>query len=161
MRLNMLKLCKILFLTGSLLIICYSQETVPEQYEKFDPLTLNDPFLPIANGTMIHEIFTEIKPDHYTEADSLRYIEQMGWKVQVLSIKDGVKADSILQKLNDIFGPKNTQMIWTPPYWKIRVGNCTTRMEAERLLDRVKDLGYERAWIIQSRVRIQEKQLPF
>jgi hypothetical protein len=142
-------------------MFCYSQNDRAVQNEEFDPLTLNEPFLPIASGSMIREIFTGVAEDSYRAQDSLRFIEQMGWKVQVLSIKDGVRADSVLKKLSNVFGEENTQMIWNSPYWKIRVGNCATRLEAERLLDKVKRIGYDRAWIIRSRIRIKERQIPF
>ncbi|MCF7886574.1 MAG: SPOR domain-containing protein [Candidatus Marinimicrobia bacterium] len=155
------KIYKLLLLILLFSRLGISQNEIPHQYEEFDPLTLNEPFLPIANGTMIKEIFTGIEPDRYSQRDSMRYVEQMGWKVQAVSIKDGVEADSILNKLSSVFGKENTQMIWNPPYWKIRVGNCASRMEAERLLDRIKRMGYNRAWIIRARVRIREKQIPF
>ncbi|HMA61572.1 MAG TPA: SPOR domain-containing protein [bacterium] len=151
--------------TGLAIILLFSiasaQDTLIQQYEKFDPLTLNEPFLPVANGAMIDEIFTEINPGAYSQRDSISFIEQMGWKVQVMSIKDGVRADSVLQKMKDTFGERNAQLIWNPPYWKIRVGNCATRYKAEQMLGDVKRMGYDRAWIIRATIRIQEKQLPY
>ena len=155
------KTSKILSILFYLILITYSQDTTAKQEENFDPLTLNEPFLPVVNGTMIREIFTELNPEENANKDSLQYVKQMGWKVQVVSIKDGVRADSILKKVSNVFGKENAQLIWNPPYWKIRVGNCATHLEAKQLLAKVKKMGYDRAWIIRSEIRLRKKQLPY
>jgi len=43
------------------------------------------------------------------------------------------------------------------PYYKIRVGNCTTREAAEELLKRAANLNYRDAWIIRTPVKTEEK----
>lgn len=149
----------LIFITiGLLNCFVFAQDSIPEQNESFDPLELNEPFLPLMDGSMIYEIITDM--DNYSRSnnvDSIRIIEKMGWKVQVFSTDDFYKADTVYKELVEIFGDEEVEKLFNAPYYKIRVGNCALREEAEKLLSEVLDLGYRNAWIIRANIKVEEK----
>ncbi|TYB31696.1 MAG: SPOR domain-containing protein [Candidatus Mcinerneyibacterium aminivorans] len=44
------------------------------------------------------------------------------------------------------------------PYWKLRVGNYKRKKEAEEMLEYVKKIGYEDAWIVKTYILVEEKK---
>ena len=137
-----------------------AQKTGVELDESFDPLDLYEPSLPILDGSMIHEIITDIKEPSAVDRvdrDSARVVEKMGWKVQLYSSTDFYQADTLFFKAIDDFIDQAVVKEFNSPYYKIRVGNCTTREQAEELLDRAIDLRYRDAWIIRTPVKTEEK----
>jgi len=141
-------------------ISAQAQSNMPKQYEKFDPLILNEPFLPMGDGTMIKEIITDVEKRRTVQKDTVQYVSKMGWRIQALTTEDLFVADSAKKKLSRKFGEKAVKKIYNSPYWKIRVGNCSSRAEAEKLLNKVERMGYTRAWIIRAKVRVKEKTFP-
>ena len=148
-----------------LLIICllsplFAQEPMAEQDESFDPLDLHEPSLPILDGSLIYEIITDIKEPSAGDRiglDTLRVVEKMGWKVQLFSTTDFYLADTVYFQAIDDFIEQDVVKIFNSPYYKIRLGNCTTREEAEDLLNRALDLKYRDAWIIRTAVKTEER----
>jgi hypothetical protein len=41
-------------------------------------------------------------------------------------------------------------LLYDVPYYKVLMGNCTSREEGERLLSQARSLGYENGWLVQS-----------
>ena len=148
-----------------LLIICllgslFAQDRMAEQDESFDPLDLHEPSLPILDGSLIYEIITDIKEPSASDRirrDTLQVVEKMGWKVQLFSTTDFYQADTVYFQAIDDFIELDVVKIFNSPYYKIRLGNCTTRKAAEDLLDRALDLKYRDAWIIRTAVKMEER----
>ena len=140
--------------------ICNAQGKIAEQDESFDPMSLSDPPLPILDGSMIYEIITDIKERSQNStagADTFRIVEKMGWKIQILSTKDFFLADSIFKQSSELFENQEVRKIFNSPYYKIRVGNCISREDAEKILTESREYGYYESWIIKTRVKIKEK----
>jgi hypothetical protein len=148
----------IFIIVGLLNCSISAQDSIPEQDESFDPLQLNESFLPFMDGSMIYEIITgmEVRP-YSNEVDSVKVVEKMGWKVQVFSTDDFYKADTVYKELVGVFGDKEVEKVFNAPYYKIRVGNCVVRENAEKLLNQITDLGYQNAWIIRTNVKVKGK----
>ena len=137
-----------------------AQTPMVEQDESFDPLDLYEPSLPMLDGSMIHEIITDIKEPSASDRlsrDSSRVVEKMGWKVQLYSSTNFFEADTLFLKAVDDFIDQEVVKEFNSPYYKIRVGNCVTRDEAEALLKRAAELKYRDAWIIRTPVKTDEK----
>lgn len=137
-----------------------AQKPAVEMDESFNPLDLYEPSLPILDGSMIYEIITDIQEPSAADRidrDSARVVEKMGWKVQLYSSTDFYQADTLFLKAVDDFIDQEVVKEFNSPYYKIRVGNCTTREEAEKLLERAIDLNYRDAWIIRTPVKTKEK----
>lgn len=68
--------------------------------------------------------------------------KQRGFRVQVIMTEDPARADDLIQEIE-------TEMdlpvyrIFEPPYYKVRVGNCVDRSEAEELMEELRREGYE------------------
>ncbi len=60
---------------------------------------------------------------------------------------------------NEVFDG-NTWLDYEVPYYKIRVGNFSTREEAEQYLPTVNDAGYPEAWVVRVNVNINTLEEP-
>lgn len=149
-------------LTISILIILiislYGQEKI-QQKEDFDPLTLNEPPISFMNEAKIYEIISDSRD--YSNGDYLQEtfheIEQDGWKIQLFSTKNFYEADSLKKLAERYFPDENVESIFNAPYYKIRMGNCSKRDEAERLRQAAVRRQFNNAWIIPTRVKVREK----
>ncbi|MBO8131565.1 MAG: SPOR domain-containing protein [Candidatus Marinimicrobia bacterium] len=125
------------------------------QDESFDPVKLNEPPISIFDGVMIYEIFTGTNEGEI-RVDSVRVRETVGYKVQVFSADDFYLADSLFRYCKELFPNEEVEKVFNSPYYKIRVGNCLTREEAERLLKIAIESGLKDAWIIRTRIEVKE-----
>lgn len=133
-------------------------QSIPEQNESFNPMTLNEPSLPILDGTIVYEIVTDITEQvkNPVKSDTVRLVEKMGWKVQIFSTDDFYWADSVYQNAMYAFTGEDVEKVFNSPCYKIRVGNCLTREEAETLLKRAEALKYQESWIIHTKIKTKE-----
>lgn len=141
-----------------------AQDSLLPQDESFDPLQLHEPSLPILDGSMIYEIITDIKEPGGQEGgqtDTLRVVEKMGYKVQLFSTTDFFKADTVYHKAVNDFNGQEVVKVFNSPYYKIRLGNCITREEAEALLNQALTLKYRDAWIIRTPVKTEERLISY
>ena len=133
-------------------------QIIADQNEEFDPMTLNEPPISFMNITDIYEIISDIHDYSYSNGDlQYRVIDKQGWKIQIYSTKNFYKADSIQQRTKSIFPDEEVVSIFNSPYYKIRLGNCESRDEAEQLLRSVKRRSLGSPWIIPSRIKVREK----
>jgi hypothetical protein len=141
-----------------------AQDQIPPQDESFDPLQLHEPSLPFLDGSMIYEIITDIKAPGVKEtadSDTSRVVKKMGYKVQLFSTTDFFKADTIYLKAVHDFIDQDVVKDFNSPYYKIRLGNCVTREEAEALLNRALALRYRDAWIIRTPIKTEEHYITY
>ncbi len=152
----------ILIIIFTITLMLFAQEK-PEQNEEFDPLTLNEPPLPFMDGSMIYEIITDIgdnSGEGYFQNNSL-LVEKTGWKVQIFSSTDFYITDSIYNASIEIFHDIDVEKIFNSPYYKIRIGNCENRSNAELLLEKARNNRFNNAWIITTRIKVKESILPY
>src|SRR6056297_336112 len=135
----------LIFLVGSLL----NAQVIAEQNEEFDPMTLNEPPISFMNITDIYEIISDIHDYSHGNGDQqdTRIIDKQGWKIQIYSTKNFYEADSLQQRAKTLFPQKEVVSIFNSPYYKIRLGNCESRDEAEQLLRSVKRRNLGSPWI--------------
>jgi len=151
--------------TVILVLLCaaglFAQEKVAVQDESFNPSVLKEPPLPMLDNSLIYEIVTDLKAPlnkPRIPADSVEFVEKMGWKVQVFSSSDFFLADSVFRDAQRQFVNHEVEKVFNLPYYKIRVGNCITREEAERLLTRAQELRYTDAWVIRTQIRVVARE---
>ena len=141
---------RIIFLLISLLLcIAFSQE----QDESIDPNTLIDykPNWPIVVNPLLD--MENLKNNEDVRDTSEIIIE--GYRVQALVTRNTHSADSIRAVLSDKID-EDVYITYEVPYYKIRVGNCVDRKQAEELKLKLVELGYASAWIIRTRVKAPE-----
>lgn len=117
---------------------------------RFDPDSLRDdgPIIPMVINPLIDGILPEID---YSDNNNATESGKMynGFKVQVLSTKNGEIAENMRMKLiSQINHP--VRVVFDAPNYKVRVGAFTDRKDAERLQRQLYDLGYRRAWIVRA-----------
>ncbi|NIA23084.1 MAG: hypothetical protein GWP03_02820 [Proteobacteria bacterium] len=74
-----------------------------------------------------------------------------GYRVQVFATFSEEKADMIANKVRE----RTTEPVYVEyiaPYYKVRVGDCTTRDEAESLKSNLYGLGYSDAFIVRDTI---------
>ena len=144
-----MKIITVLLYISLLSCIAFSQE----QDESIDPNTLIDykPNWPIVVNPFLD--MENLKNNEDVRDTSEIIIE--GYRVQALVTRNTHSADSIRAVLSDKID-EDVYITYEVPYYKIRVGNCVDRKQAEELQPRLVKLGYASAWIIRTRVKALE-----
>ena len=144
-----MKIITVLLYISLLSCIAFSQE----QDESIDPNTLIDykPNWPIVVNPFLD--MENLKNNEDVRDTSEIIIE--GYRVQALVTRNTHSADSIRAVLSDKID-EDVYITYEVPYYKIRVGNCVDRKQAEELQPRLVKLGYASAWIIRTRVKAPE-----
>ena len=78
-----------------------------------------------------------------------------GFRVQVINTNDRGQAMSIKTKLLQEFPDEKTYFLYQSPYFKIQIGNCRTRPEAESLFKRVKKYYPNGSLIIPATIEVK------
>ncbi len=91
--------------------------------------------------------------DYYYGGNTAVYAQETGWRVQIFNTNSKSKAQEKKLEIEDKLGLTVYEK-YEPPYFKLRVGNCATRDEAEELLDEIQDHGFKDAWIVQSKIKV-------
>jgi len=144
-----MKIITVLLYISLLSCIAFSQE----QDESIDPNTLIDykPNWPIVVNPLLD--MENFKNNEDVRDTSEIIIE--GYRVQALVTRNTHSADSIRAVLSDKID-EDIYITYEVPYYKIRVGNCVDRKQAEELQLKLVKLGYASAWIIRTRVKAPE-----
>lgn len=127
--------------------------------EYFDPLILDDDELVVKKT-----ISTESRSDKMESVLTESSIEESqaehlpGFRVQICAVSDEEKArqiqrEAILQFMND-----EVYLIYNNPYYKVRVGNCTTRYDADNLQQLAVEKGFKDAWVVRTKVKPVTKE---
>jgi len=77
-----------------------------------------------------------------------------GYRVQVFAgaARDG--AEAVAAEARGKLG-EAVAIEYQAPFYKVRIGNCVTRHEAERLRERVTEAGYEGAFIVETTIELE------
>ncbi|MBN1825967.1 MAG: SPOR domain-containing protein [Candidatus Eisenbacteria bacterium] len=74
-----------------------------------------------------------------------------GFRVQVLASRSPEDARGFAEDLRSSI-TETVYVEYLAPYYKVRIGDCSTREEANRLLKRIREAGYDKAWIAETLV---------
>ncbi|MBN2009943.1 SPOR domain-containing protein [candidate division KSB1 bacterium] len=123
--------------------------------EDFDPLTLNDEDLTIKSTRSV-EAKSDYDDSFLPDMDSEQTgaTESDGYRVQIcaVSVEDtarNIQRDAIL-KLNE-----NVYLKFDSPYYKVRIGDCKTRYEAEQLQRLAIQKGFNEAWVVKTTIQLK------
>ena len=147
-----------------------TRETIPEDKpaktsespydESFDPRSLNDDDIVVGPGP------SSSKADNgpganaagqTTAAEEVQTREINGFRVQILATNNIETASLVEQEANDRFKAlgHSTYLLFETPLYKIRIGDCETRPDAEALRDLAIENGYTGAFIVKSKITVQ------
>lgn len=163
--------CSYLLLSIILLFSCVSTTTmIPEEESKdeakdtgivnefFDPLILEDEELNIRKTVSI-----ESKSDKVEETITQSISEDQkpevttGFRVQICAVLDEDRAKQIQRDAILKFIDEDVYLIYDSPYYKVRVGNCPTRFEADKLQQLAVEKGFEDAWVVRTNITLKIK----
>ncbi|MBA7521656.1 hypothetical protein ES705_13767 [subsurface metagenome] len=131
------------------------EETKPQYDESFDPLSLDDDDIIIADASV-----TKHENENQTAIIEEKIIpkEINGFRVQILATKNIETASLFKQEATERFGSleHETYLIYEVPLYKIRIGDCKERSEAEDLRDLAKQYRYREAFIVKCKIKVVE-----
>ena len=127
--------------------------------ENFDPSLLDENKLELKKT-----ISPESKSDSIDDlllqtSEKVQMTKELdGFKVQICAVSDEKKAmqvrrDAIIRLINE-----DVYMDYHAPYYKVRIGNCLTRYEAEQLQQLVIQKGFADAWVVRTKVKSRVKK---
>ncbi len=125
-----------------------------ECLEDFDPLSLNDDDIVVTPKERIPQadIVGRLEPEK-TPKNSEEAVEEMvqGYRIQLLATGDEVQAREVKKDAIYKF-EENVYLVFEAPLYKLRVGNCRTKKEAEGLKMEAIRKGFRDAWVVPSKV---------
>ena len=124
--------------------------------EFFDPLILNEEDLQVKKTVSV-----ESKSDHVDQGTIREIVSDQkselvsGYRVQICAVTDEARARQVQREAILKFINEEVYLIYDSPYYKVRVGNCMTRFEADKLQQLAVEKGFDDAWVV--RTKIQQK----
>ena len=79
-----------------------------------------------------------------------------GYRVQVLSTDDIDEANRIRAEVYEKTTRKEVYVIFEPPFYKVKVGDFTSKSEADNLRFKLNQLGYTESKVVQETVNLFE-----
>jgi len=122
--------------------------------EFFDPLILSEEDLKVKKTVSIESKSDQLDDGINREnLDSQKPELVAGYRVQICAVSDEARAkqvqrDAILKFINE-----EVYLIYDSPYYKVRVGNCLTRYEADKLQQLAVEKGFDDAWVVRTKIR--------
>ncbi len=89
------------------------------------------------------------------DRDEVGVFETVGWRVQIKATKNSQESEQIRRQAEAKL-QERIYVNYEPPYYRIRVGDCSSFEDATRLLRRVKAKGYDEAFIVRTNVLIRK-----
>ena len=110
---------------------------------------------PISTGKVPNNVWYEYST---SSPDSLRNVigTTEGYRVQVLSTDDIDEANLVRAEIYEQTSRKEVYVIFEPPFYKVKVGDFTSKSEAENLRFKLNQLGYTESKVVQETVNIFE-----
>lgn len=135
----------------------WSDTTYTPQDESFDPLSLRDEdVLKLPESKLKpypRESLSLKSSDKSGKGKGVK--ESAGFRVQLIASDAEGEARSLEQQAMLDF-KESVYLIFDPPNYKVRLGDCPTRAEANALRDRALKLGYDNAWVVPCRVMLPD-----
>lgn len=110
---------------------------------------------PLTTDKLPSDIWYEYKS---TIPDSVKNIVGTtdGYRVQVISTDDIDEANLIRSELYEKTSRKEVYIIFEPPFYKVKIGDFTSKSEAENLRFKLNQLGYTESKVVQETVNVFE-----
>ena len=125
-----------------------------EQIEDFDPMTLDDDDTTPSESVKPEVREAEEKPDVSPDTTGAEEFDQVqGYRIQIFLSSNLENVQKIMEEASEIFTEK-AYMKYDAPYYKVRIGDCLTRREADLLREKAVRHGYRDAWVVRTLVNI-------
>jgi hypothetical protein len=126
------------------------------QDESFDPLSMReDDLIKLPESRLKVSTGTSEKGAAGSGAGrTLR--EAAGFRVQLIATESEMQARQTEQEALLDF-QQSVYLSFDPPNYKVRVGDCITRADANALLNKATSIGYGDSWVVQCRVKVTDR----
>ena len=134
-----------------------SEESASPYDESFDPLSLHDDDITIQPGENKTAATRKVEVKESNQAGSETVLKETdGFRVQILATRSIETATMVKQQAEKQFRPYDHKVYWQfeAPFYKIRVGDVVKRTDAENIRDLAKQLGYDQAFPVRSKVKV-------
>lgn len=81
----------------------------------------------------------------------------MGFRVQIFSASNRPSADIARQRAQDLFVRDDIYVEFEPPFYKVRIGDFTSREAAQRFVDTARQHGYETPFLVETQIRVSPR----
>lgn len=152
----------LLVVVGLFLVGCTGSKSVTKQDshsdtkydESFDPLTLDDN--DIEFPSILTDVNTKDNDTSLNNKDDITAFQKEvnGFRVQIIATQDLEKATLLEEEAKSQFSinGNKTYLVFEAPLYKIRLGDFTTRNQADELKIQALKYGYREAFIVRSKV---------
>jgi len=122
--------------------------------EDFEPTSLGDYSIKVQEPRVSKKDVVDIKnilrgneaPDTTNAGHKVS-----GYRVQLIATRDEAEARAVLREAVISF-EERVYRTFDDPYYKIRVGDCTSRFEADELQQKAAEMGFLESWVVQTMV---------
>lgn len=90
----------------------------------------------------------------------LRMVPARGYRVQVFSVTDRGEAQRFYEDARRRLNREDIYLQFEPPFFRVRVGNCRSRDEAEDLVRELEQAGYEAPFPVRTQILAPEADRP-
>jgi len=146
---------------GAILSGCAAHQPTPPREEpqpldeSFDVLSLGVEELPLPKEARTERPAdtTAVVVEQGATSDTTRAEELVpGYRVQVCATPDEATARAYYHDALMKFLDQGVYLRFDSPYYKVRIGDCKSRFEAEELQKRVQKSGFPDAWVVRTKV---------
>ncbi len=126
--------------------------------EFFDPLILNEEDLKVKKTISVESKSDQMDAVHtQPPTDQQKSDDVPGFRVQICAVADEERARQIQREAILKFVNEEVYLIYDSPYYKVRVGNCLTRYEADKLQQLAIEKGFDDAWVVRTKIKQKSK----
>lgn len=125
--------------------------------EFFDPLILDEEDLKVKKTISAESKSDQVKEDVSKPGTEFQKTESgAGFRVQICAVSNEERAKEIQRDALLKFINEEIYLIYDNPYYKVRVGNCPTRYEADKLQQLAVEKGFEDAWVVRTNIMLNQ-----
>jgi hypothetical protein len=154
---------RILFNFIFLLCCCYSCALFAQSKAKIDTVKQNEEYKPFSLGDYDIEIPLVVNQDENAlnideilkgqEQDTTEVREKVmpGFRVQLVATRDEDEARNVRREAVLTFSEK-VYLSFDDPYYKVRIGDCISRFDANDLQEQAISKGFFEAWVVRTNI---------
>jgi hypothetical protein len=134
-----------------------AEPEAPRIDEAFDPVMLQDEDIEFPVSKAPLQSNERLPLSGETNAENPLAVENKlidGFRVQLFATQDIEKATLEKKEVEFAFAEAGVEVYieFDSPMYKVRLGDCTTREEAEQLRELARSKGYPTSWIVKTKV---------
>lgn len=122
------------------------EPAMEEEMAALPPPIEEEPAMPMPPPAMEEEVYVP------TETPTGAPAQVFGFRIQVFASSTNKNANRVADDARLSFGNQSVYVDHVVPYYKVRVGDCLTREEAEALRKQALNLGFTGAFIVETMI---------